>query len=342
VIVNKQEVRIALDAMGGDDAPGSVIEGAALAIEKHPDIKFLVYGDKTVLDPMLIELPKLLEKMEIIHTSEKVSADDKPSYALRNGKNSSMRLAVDSIKSGAASAMVSAGNTGALMAIAKIVLRTLPGISRPGIVTLLPAIDKRIVMLDLGANVDCNSDHLFEFAVMGDAFAKVILGLERPSIGLLNIGTEDVKGNEIIKAAWTRLKDQGDNLNFYGYVEGSDITTGAVDVVVADGFTGNVALKTAEGTAKLCLHLIKKAFGSSIFAKIGYMFVKPALKRTLIEIDERTHNGAMLVGLNGVVVKSHGSADKVAFANAISVAYELAKHKINDRIIEEINSFQEQ
>jgi glycerol-3-phosphate acyltransferase PlsX len=252
-----------------------------------------------------------------------------------------MGMAINAVKVKDAHAVVSSGNTGALMAIAKVALRTLPGIDRPAIVGLFPAIDRKIVALDLGANAECEASNLVQFAIMGDAFAKVILEKSKPSIGLLNIGSEDIKGNEIVKSA-SQILSELNCLNYTGYVEADDLPRGVVDVVVADGFSGNIAIKMAEGTAFLCRKLLEKAFKSSIFAKLGYLLVKSALKDTFKRIDGRYYNGAMLVGLNGVVVKSHGGADKVAFANAVEVAIELSLHDINQKIIQEINLVQQE
>jgi glycerol-3-phosphate acyltransferase PlsX len=342
----KKRIVVALDAMGGDYAPSAVINGAYEALKnyktKNSDttIEYFIFGDKEILAPMVAALPELKAVSNIIHSDHKVEADDRPSYALRNSKNTSMGMAINALKQQDVHAVVSSGNTGALMAIAKVALRTLPGISRPAIVGLFPAIDRKIVALDLGANAECEAENLVQFAIMGDAFAKVILGKPKPSIGLLNIGSEDIKGTEAVKAAAAILHNQK-CLHFTGYVEADDIARGVVDVVVADGFAGNVAIKMAEGTAFLCRKLLEKAFKSSIFAKIGYLFAKKALKETFKRIDGRYYNGAMLVGLNGVVVKSHGGADKIAFANAVEVAVELSVHNINQKIIQEINKVQE-
>ena len=337
---------VALDAMGGDYAPASVIEGAYKALmaykKKEPGlvVEYLIFGDKEVIEPIVSRWPELKAASTITHSEHQVASDDRPSYALRNSKNTSMGMAINSVKKLDAHAVVSSGNTGALMAIAKVALRTLPGITRPAIIGLFPAIDRKIVLLDLGANAECEAENLVQFAIMGDAFAKVILNKNKPSIGLLNIGSEDIKGNEIVKSAAAVLHNQ-QCLNFTGYVEADDISRGVVDVVVADGFSGNIAIKMAEGTAYLCRQLLNKAFKSSVIAKIGYLLAKKALKDTFKKIDGRYYNGAMLVGLNGVVVKSHGGADPIAFANAVEVAVELSRHDINKKIIQEINMVQQ-
>lgn len=342
--MSRKRIVVALDGMGGDYAPYSIIDGANEAIESYRNTKiaveYLIYGNKEVLVPLVEKYPYLNSHSTIFHSELKVESDDRPSYALRNSKNTSMGMAINAVKQQDAHAVVSSGNTGALMAISKIALRTLPGIDRPAIVGLFPAVDRKIVILDLGANAECNSSNLVQFAIMGDAFAKVILEKNKPSIAMLNIGSEEIKGNEIIKSAAQILHNQN-CLNFTGYVEGDDIPRGVVDVIVADGFSGNIAIKMAEGTSFLCRKLLEKAFKSSILAKIGYLFAKKSLKDTFTKIDGRYYNGAMLIGLNGVVVKSHGGADKIAFANAIKVSVELSYHNINQKIIHEIDSVQQ-
>lgn len=341
-----KKIVVALDAMGGDYAPVAVIEGAHEALLSHknssPDatLEYMIFGDEKILVSLVNKYPELKASSTLIHSENKVAADDRPSYALRNSKNTSMGMAINAVKQQEAHAVVSSGNTGALMAISKVSLRTLPGISRPAIIGLLPTIDYKVVMLDLGANAECEADNLVQFAIMGDAFAKVMLNKPKPTIGLLNIGSEEIKGNDTIKLASQILSNQK-CLNFYGFIEADDITKGVVDVVVADGFSGNIAIKMAEGTGHLCRKLLERAFNSSIFAKIGYLLAKKALKNAFNSIDGRYYNGAMLVGLNGVVVKSHGGADKLAFANAIKTATELAKHNINQKIIQEISTVQQ-
>ncbi|MFN7038118.1 MAG: phosphate acyltransferase PlsX [Alphaproteobacteria bacterium] len=328
---------IALDAMGGDHAPTSVIEGAEIALENYSELNFKIYGNEELISPLLNKYKKVKNSSIIIHTDKSISPTTKPSVALRNGRDSSMGLAIKAVKDKEASACVSSGNTGALMAISKILLRTLPNISRPAIATLIPTLKGKLVMLDLGANSICDANNLFEFAIMGDAFAKVILEKETPTIGLLNIGSEDEKGNEVVKDAGNMLKNLQNGFKFYGYIEGNDIAEGIVDVVVTDGFSGNIALKTAEGTAHLCKEFMKRAFNNSIFAKIGYLLAKTSLKKIFTHIDARRYNGAMFLGLNGIIIKSHGSSDSAGFANAIFVAAELAANNINEKIISELD-----
>jgi glycerol-3-phosphate acyltransferase PlsX len=266
------------------------------------------------------------------HTKERISSNDKPSTAIKSGRNSSMRLAIDAVQEGEASCVVSAGNTGALMAIAKYVLKTLPGIDRPAIATFFPTLRGECCMLDLGANVQCDANNLVQFAVMGEVFARTVLGFEQPTIGLLNIGVEDLKGNEEVREAAAILRDSDLPIAFRGFVEGDDIGAGTVDVVVTDGFTGNVALKTAEGTINFYTKMLKQAFLSSWIARIGYFLARGAINNLRNKMDPRRYNGAMLLGLNGIVVKSHGGTDAVGFANAIGVAADMVVHGFQDKI----------
>jgi len=334
-------VTIALDAMGGDHAPNEVIYGASLIAENsdYDNLRFKIYGDTAKINPLIALMPKLVEKSEVIHTTQVVGPEEKPSSAIRNFKDSSMQVAINSLKENKSDAVVSAGNTGALMAISIITLRTLPQIHRPAIVTLIPTITGKLVMLDLGANIECDATNLYQFAIMGEVFARIVLGKKKPSIGLLNIGSEEMKGKDSIKLAYTMLKNTTLPINFHGYVEGNNIADGSVDVIVADGFTGNVVLKAIQGYAKVYKHLAKQAFmNSSWFAKLQFLFAKSAFKKISASLDSRNYNGAMFVGLNGIVVKSHGSMDKIGIANAIKVAYSLASSKINDQIAEEVSA----
>lgn len=333
---NENQIIIALDAMGGDNAPGAVIKGANLAIQENKNIFFKIYGDEAKLLPLLSQFPELVKNSNLIHTTQVVANDEKPSTAIRTCKNSSMQLAINAIKEKEAHAVVSAGNTGALMAMSTITLRTLPQIHRPAIIALLPTMQGKVAILDLGANVESDANNLYQFAIMGDAFVKILLQIKKPRIGLLNIGSEESKGKDSIKLANAMLNDENSLLNFHGYVEGDEIASGIVDVVVTDGFTGNVTLKSIEGYAKVFLHFTKKAFSSSLLSKLHYLLSKPTLKKLSISLDNRLYNGAMLIGLNGIVVKSHGSMDEVGIANAIKAAHDLAKFKINEKIAEEL------
>ncbi len=325
--------------MGGDRAPQIVIEGADRIACQRQDVKFLFFGDSKKVLPIAYHCRYLRGRFEMFHTDEAVPADEKPSNALRRLTKSSMRLAIDAVKEGRADAMVSAGNTGALMAISKVVLRSLSGINRPAIVTSLPNCKNRsTIFLDMGANIDCDSEILFQFAIMGKAYAKAALNYENPKIGLLNVGSEESKGHEELKKTAQMLKESSLAIDFIGYVEGDDLSKGEVEVIVTDGFTGNIALKAIEGTAKLISQVFKQGFTSSIFAKIGYLLASFALHQAIKKIDPRMHNGAMLIGLNGVVVKSHGSTDSLGFSNAIRVAISLLQNRVNDKILAEISN----
>ncbi|MGH6619569.1 MAG: phosphate acyltransferase PlsX [Alphaproteobacteria bacterium] len=327
-----ERVVIALDAMGGDRAPDMVVAGAALARERMPHVQFLMCGDEDSLRPLLAKQPALAAVTTIRHTKELIGSNDKPSTAIKSGRNSSMRLAIDAVFEGEASCVVSAGNTGALMAIAKYVLKTLPGIDRPAIATFFPTLRGECCMLDLGANVQCDANNLVQFAVMGEVFARTVLGFEQPTIGLLNIGVEDLKGNEEVREAAAILRDSDLPIAFKGFVEGDDIGAGTVDVVVTDGFTGNVALKTAEGTINFYTKMLKQAFASSWVSRLGYLLSRGAINNLRNKMDPRRYNGAMLLGLNGIVVKSHGGTDAVGFANAIGVAADMVVHGFQDKI----------
>lgn len=312
-------MRIAIDAMGGDNAPSTIVDGVALAVKRNPSIHPILVGPEHLLQP-LIDRHDHLAGAEIVHTNDAVAPDEKPSVALRVGKNSSMRLAIDLVHDGQADAAVSAGNSGALMVMALMVLRTMEGIDRPALAAFLPTLQGRCYMLDLGANIDCTRDHLVQFAIMGDAFCRVTSGINAPRIGLLNVGEEEQKGNSTIQQASTVLSNPDIKLNYTGFVEGNDITKGHVDVVVSDGFSGNIALKTVEGTAQFITAMMRRSFKSSFLSKLGYLMARPALKALRKTLNPQNYNGAVLLGLNGIVVKSHGGADTVGTANAIDVA----------------------
>lgn len=336
-MTNNRILTIALDCMGGDKAPQIVIEGADRIASSNFNVKFLLFGDEKKIKPIINHCRFLKGRFELIHTSEVISSDEKPSIALRRFTKASMRLAIDAVKDNKSDVVISAGNTGALMAIAKVVLRPLEGIDRPAIVTAIPNRQKKAtIFLDMGANVECDADVLFQFAVMGQAFARTTLKIENPKIGVLNIGSEELKGHDNVRNVANKIRNSILNKDFYGYVEGDDIAKGTVDVIVTDGFTGNITLKAIEGTAKFISNVIKDGFTSSIFAKIGYLFAMNSLRKSSKTVDPRYHNGAMLVGLNGVVVKSHGSTDALGFANAINVAISLVENKINEKIIAEL------
>lgn len=331
-----RRLKVALDAMGGDHAPAALVEGAAIARERYPNADYLFFGDEAAIAPLLARHPKLHASSEVIHTDEVVSPDAKPSQVLRHGRGSSMGRALAAVQDGVADVAVSAGNTGALMALAKFTLRTMPGIDRPALATILPTSHGECVMLDLGANVECDARNLVEFAVMGAAFARTVLGMPKPRLGLLNVGVEELKGNDQVKQAGQRLKSLSLPFDFVGFIEGDDIGAGAVDVVVTDGFTGNIALKTAEGTARMIARLMSSAFRSSFFSKIGALLAKRGLKALKDHLDPNNHNGAVFLGLNGLVVKSHGSANASGIASAIGVAHDMSADKLLHHIAEDL------
>ncbi|WP_119458330.1 phosphate acyltransferase PlsX [Rhodospirillaceae bacterium SYSU D60014] len=323
---------IALDAMGGDHAPDMVIKGANIARQRFPQVRFLFFGDEARIDPLIDKLPSLRAVSETLHAEQEVRGEDKPSQALRSGRASSMRLAINAVHDGRAAGVVSAGNTGALMAMAKFVLKTMPGIDRPAIASFFPTIRGESVMLDLGANIQCDANNLVQFAVMGNVFARTVLGVPDPTYGLLNVGSEDLKGNEAVREASAILRATSLPGHFHGFVEGDDIAKGTVDVVVTDGFTGNVALKAIEGTAKLYAEFLRKSFMSSAFSRLGYLLARPAIRSLKVRTDPRRYNGAIFLGLNGIAVKSHGGTDALGFANAIGVAIDMVLHQSIDRI----------
>ncbi len=321
--------------MGGDNAPDMVIEGIEASLAHLSKVKFLLFGDRAKLEPLLEKHPKAAAVSEIRHTDEAITNEQKVSTALRAGRNSSMRLAIDAVHSGEAAGVISAGNTGALMAMAKFVLKTLPGIDRPAIAGYYPTLQGESVMLDLGANVDCDADNLVQFAVMGEVFARNVLGIENPSIGILNVGAENLKGNEAVKKASALLQETTLPIKFHGFIEGDDIGRGVVDVVVTDGFTGNIALKTAEGTAKMFGEFLKQALTGSLISKLGALMARSALKKFKMRVDPRLYNGAMFLGLNGICIKSHGGTDAYGFSKAIHVAEEMISHSFNEVIKED-------
>jgi glycerol-3-phosphate acyltransferase PlsX len=331
-------ITVAIDGMGGDSAPDMIVGGLELACRQDPSVRYLLFGDENKLKPLLDLNPLTKDACEIRHTVDVVTMDDKPTTALRSGKNSSMRLAIDAVKNNEASAVVSAGNTGALMAMATIVLRTLPGINRPAIVTSFPTQKGDCVMLDLGANIECDAENLVQFAVMGEVFARYELDIEQPSIGILNVGVEGLKGNDSVRKAASILQNSNLPIKFFGFVEGDDIGKGTVDVIVTDGFTGNIALKTAEGTAQLITFFLKKFLKGSLVSKIGAIIARPALEKFRAHFDPRRYNGAMLVGLNGICVKSHGGTDALGFSHAIQAGVKLVKKDFNDVIKQDLKN----
>ncbi len=330
---------IAIDVMGGDAGLSDILAAADVAAERYPKLRFRLHGPQGRIDEALSKLPRLAGRSEVVHTEDVVLGTDKPSQALRRSRTSSMGMAIQSVKDGHAHAAVSAGNTGALMALSLFALRTMKGIDRPALAALLPTLKNDSVVLDLGANTECDTENLVQFAIMGAAFARTVLGLERPRVALLNIGEEELKGTEEIKEAAALLRGADLPMAFTGFVEGDKIGQGNVDVIVTDGFSGNIALKTAEGTAKLVTGLLAQAFRSSWLTQLGYMLSRGALRALRAHLDPNAHNGAVLLGLNGLVVKSHGSANILGFANAIGVAHDLVVDKVGDRIAHDLDYF---
>jgi glycerol-3-phosphate acyltransferase PlsX len=319
--------------MGGDHAPGVVVEGVSIAAERHPAARFLLIGDEAQLAPLLKLHRRAAIACTVRHTPDVIGNDMKPTAALRIRK-ASMRLAIDAVAAGEAEGVVSAGNTGALLALSKIVIKSLPGLDRPAMAAIGPSARGDVVMLDLGANVVCDTRNLVEFAVLGDMFARTVLGLTSPTIGLLNVGSEDLKGDDRVRDAAEILRASYIGPQFHGFVEGHDIAAGTVDVIVTDGFTGNVALKTGEGALKLMSDLLRQVFRGSIAGRLAYLLARPGLDRLREWLDPRSYNGAVMLGLNGVVVKSHGGTDAQGFAHAVDVAMDMVVHRFNDRIRE--------
>lgn len=334
-------ITIALDAMGGDHGVESVIPGAAIALEKSPELEFLIYGHEISIMRELEKHPALKKVSTIHHTAYAISNSDRPSDALRKGKESSMRLAIEAVAEGRADSVVSGGNTGALMAMAKLVLKPLPGIQRPAIASVLPSMKGQSVMLDLGANITCDSENLAQFAILGSVFARAVMGLDRPTVGVLNVGSEQVKGNDVLRATDGLLRSVSIPGDYRGFIEGDDITKGTVDVIVTDGFTGNIALKTAEGVGHFFKNVISSEFKRNIFSSLGYLMNRRVFNRIKKRIDPRQYNGGLFLGLKGICVKSHGGADAFAFSCAVLVAANMVKEGFNDVVIKEIEGFAE-
>ena len=330
-----EQLTLSIDAMGGDNAPDMVIEGIQVALTTQPDLQFLLFGDEDKLTPCLERYPQAAKACVVHHTPDVITNEAKVAHAFRSGRNSSMRLAINAVGKDEAHGIVSAGNTGALMAMAKFVLKTIPGINRPAISGYFPTLRGRSIMLDLGANVECDAKNLVQFAVMGEVFARIALNVKNPSVGILNVGVEDLKGHQSVKDAANILQTTDLQIKFHGFVEGDDIAKGTVDVIVTDGFTGNIALKTAEGTANMFGSFLKTTLTSSPLAMLGALFAKSALNKFKERVDPRRYNGAMMLGLNGVCVKSHGGTDAIGFANAINVTVGLINNSINEAIKED-------
>jgi glycerol-3-phosphate acyltransferase PlsX len=327
-------VRIALDAMGGDHGPAVVIPGADLARARHPDASFLFFGDSAEIERQLAACPALKAVSRVVHADVAVKMDDKPSQALRQGRGkSSMWLAIDAVKKGEADVAVSAGNTGALMAMAKIHLRTMAGIERPAIAAIWPTLRGESVVLDLGASIGADAQHLIDMAVMGSAMARILLHIDRPTVGLLNIGVEEVKGLDEVREAGQILRERElPHLRYVGFVEGDDIGKGTADVVVTEGFAGNIALKSAEGTARQIATYLKQGMRRSLWTRIGYLFARSAFRALAERMDPSRSNGGVFLGLNGIVIKSHGGADARGFFSAIDIGYEMVRNELMQKI----------
>jgi glycerol-3-phosphate acyltransferase PlsX len=326
--------RIAIDAMGGDEGVRVMISGAALARRRHDQFKFLLVGDETRIKAALEHHPGMAGASEILHCDDVVGGDEKPTQALRRAKTTSMGLAINAVKSGDCGAAVSAGNTGALMAMSKLALRTMPGIDRPALAAIMPTLgDNDVVMLDLGANTDCDARNLVQFAIMGAAYSRILTGREQPRVRLLNIGTEETKGTDVLRDAASMLQSAtGLSMSFDGFIESDKINRGDCEVVVTDGFSGNIALKAIEGAARFVTDLLRQAFTSSFRSKVGFLVSRPATELLRHHLDPNNHNGAVFLGLNGVIVKSHGSANAQGVANAVAVTARLLEEDLTDRI----------
>jgi glycerol-3-phosphate acyltransferase PlsX len=327
---------ISIDGMGGDHAPRIVVEGLERYSKWRDDIRFLLHGDEAKLKPLMAQAPTAAPRTEIRHADKHVAMDAKPGQAVRRGKGSSMWNAIESVKNGEAMVAVSAGNTGVLMGMSLLILRTLQGVRRPALVAGWPTRKGVSAVLDLGADIDADAEQLVEFAIMGQAYFKAVHHKDNPSIGLLNIGSEELKGHESIREAARLIRESGIKMNFHGFVEGDDIGAGTVDVVVTDGFTGNVALKTAEGLAKMISDMLKESLKSGPLAMAGAALAMPALRKFRAKLDPRKVNGAVLLGLNGIVVKSHGGTDRVGFCQALSVAAEMGESRFRSDIEESL------
>jgi glycerol-3-phosphate acyltransferase PlsX len=333
---------ISLDAMGGDNGAAVVLGGASIALTRQPQLSFLLYGDEALLRSELKQFPKLEARSTIIHCDVHVAMDDKPSKALRAGRwKSGMWRAIEAVKNDEAAVCISAGNTGALMAMARFCLRTMPGIDRPAMAALWPTMKGESIVLDVGANVGAEAGQLVEFALMGAAMARALYDLDKPTVGLLNIGVEEVKGQEDVREAGRMLREADlKNLDYHGFVEGDDLGRGTVDVVVTEGFSGNIALKTAEGTAKQIASYLRSAMSRTLLAKVGYFFAKDAFNQLREKMDPRKVNGAVFLGLNGVVIKSHGGTDAEGFAAAIEMGHDMVDNLIMEKISSDLNQIE--
>ncbi|BCV36872.1 MULTISPECIES: phosphate acyltransferase PlsX [Shewanella] len=330
---------LALDAMGGDHGPHVTVPAALQALKLYPDLRFILVGDQDQIQPYLAQCGQdITDRIELRHTTEVVSMSDRPVHALRCRRDSSMRRALDAVHKGEAQACVSAGNTGALMAMAKVVLKTLPGIDRPALVSCLPTINhKPVYLLDLGANVSCDSDTLFQFSVMGSVLCEAVTKQPRPKVALLNVGSEEIKGNDQVQQA-AQLLQHTPQINYQGFIEGDEIYRGKVDVIVCDGFVGNITLKTSEGIARLLIHQLKEGLTRGFFVRMLAKLLAPSIQSVLKQMNPDHYNGASLIGLRGIVVKSHGNADETAYLQAISLAVTEARRRLPEMIKQRLES----
>jgi len=331
---------LALDAMGGDHGPEVVVPGAALALSRHPELRFILAGDEARIGACLAAHPSLRQQARVVHTDLAIGMHDKPSQALRRGKGTSMWLTLEAVKNGEAQAAVSAGNTGALMALSRLILRQMPGIERPAIAAQWPTIGRPCIVLDVGSNIGASARQLIEYALMGAAMSRAHFGIERPKVGLLNVGVEEIKGNEEVREAhsWLKQDTLGLPIEYKGFVEGDQIGQGIVDVIVVEGFAGNIALKTAEGTARQIATYLRNAMGRSMVTRIGALLAKSGFEILKAQMDPRHLNGGPFLGLNGIAIKSHGGTDALGFATAVDLGYEMAEKRVIDRIAADIAS----
>ncbi len=333
---------IAIDSMGGDFGPSEVIPALNIVLQGRGDIFFLIFGDENKIAGYLSKFPELKKRSSVIHTEKVIENDEKPSLALRSSKGSSMRMAIEAVKNGEAAAVVSAGNTGALMALAKMVLKTVPGIHRPAIASVMPSVNGDSIMLDLGANILVDGENLVQFAVLGSIFARAHKKIEKPSVGLLNIGSEETKGPDHVRKAAEILSYVDFPGKYIGFVEGGDITKGSVDVIVSDGYAGNIALKTAEGVGSLIRQYFVESFSSNPLSRLGGLLAYYPLKTLKKRMDPRLYNGGVFLGLNGLCIKSHGGADALAFSNAVILAVRLARKGYIDQVVSDISNLTKQ
>lgn len=332
------KITLSIDAMGGDNAPWVIIQGLEMAAQRYPFVHFMLYGTQETVEPLLAKSKVLTGRVTFIPCHEVVTPETKPSAAVRGLPDSSMRQSIKAVAEGKAQGVISAGNTGAYMALAKLLLKTIQGLDRPALASLAPTLKGETVLLDLGANVECSANNLQQFAIMGEIFARHVLHLPNPKVGLMNVGTEEIKGNSMVKEAFDLLRGSSIKDNFYGFIEGDDLTRGTVDVVVMDGFTGNVVLKAGEGVMYLALHYFKEAFKSSWMARLGYLLARPMLKKLSMRLDYRRYNGGIWLGLNGIAIKSHGGTDALGFSYAIDLAVDMIKSHVNEHLVKEFSS----